>query len=401
MSISHEKSAQIIEKSPEEICSLEKEKKCIISETQALLWKEKMQNISNADFLKIPKSSRLKNITEPSFLTKDIVEKSEIIFSLFEKENRRFYLKTTAWQVLPDNVGSVLSGWISYSRSSVEWEFFSKDGKRLIIHDKTKIQITDIRSSSDMLALVSDIEKQKTSYLLVNPDTNSTVLSESIGRGFDPKMVLSLFATFFAGVTNVSQVMQEDFFTQMDREIWKMNVGEKKADKYNLTEVNIAEISNKMDKKIAITSLDHNYHEYPELSTLWKNLWITNPEFLYAFWSVESTCGADTNERYEAHLNTSSIGMFQILKTNLKWHPNLVDQLSKNPTDKSLNYQALGIYLSDNPSLITAINNYDIHEVSSIYNGPEYKKGGYHIKLQKALHQYNNYKNMIKLDKVA
>jgi hypothetical protein len=90
-----------------ELCDMDKEKKCIQSETLKLITDEKMQIISNNDFLKTPKNERLKNITEPNISAKEITDKQEIIFNFsFTKPepNPDLYLLTTAGQVLPDEV---------------------------------------------------------------------------------------------------------------------------------------------------------------------------------------------------------------------------------------------------------------------------------------------------------
>jgi hypothetical protein len=86
---------------------MDKEKKCILTETQKLITDEKMQIISNNDFLKTPKNERLKNITDPNISAKEITDKHEIIFNFSftsPEANRDLYMLTTAGQVLPDEV---------------------------------------------------------------------------------------------------------------------------------------------------------------------------------------------------------------------------------------------------------------------------------------------------------
>lgn len=409
MSLDQSRWAEQVVEQTAEIHTLPVERKTEVidkSQEKLKLLKDDMQIISNLKFLdEVTFENRLKYITEWNVDSNGIIANQKIEFNFsFNSElpNRDLYLRTTAWQVLPTSIKYVTTAdGKQYSRTSLNGELFTDDGKRLIIHDKTQITIWELRNKADYDKITHDNnEKLKNGNVT---DENRKLLTLWIEKWIDPELVLKFFTAFF-GTTSLSDIdanRQQDFFTQVDREIWYMNMSEKRADKNNLTEENKQELIDRMGNQTAMESLDHNYHEYPELSSLWNRLWIKNPEFLYAFWSVESTCWANTNERYEAHLNTSSIWMFQILKTNLVWHPDLVDKLSKNPTDKSLNYQALEVYLLDNPSLITAINNYDINLVSSIYNWPQYRKGWYHIKLQKALNQYNLYSNSQPLGRVA
>jgi len=413
-----------ITQQPTEIIPLPLDRKTnLVGKTQEKLkfLKEDMQTISNLKFLEeVTFENRLKYITEWNIDSDNISANQKIEFNFsFNSElpNENLYLRTTAWQVLPTTIQSVVTGWKEYSRTSLSGELFAKDGKRLIIHDKTQITIGALRWKTEFKEIATrdakklkevNIPKEYTKII----EANWKLLTKSISKWVDPELVVQLFSTYFgkSSIDTIDMNRQENFLTQIDRVIWYINIEEKRIDKNNMSDENKKLLENSIWSEYAMESLENNelntdyvgnYHEYPELSRLGSNLWIKNPWFLYAFWSVESSFGTDTNERYEEHLDTSSIWMFQILKTNLEWHWDLVTQLSNNPADKSLNLQALEIYLSDNPNLIAAINNYDIHEVSKIYNWPKYKDGGYHIKLQKALNQYNNYKNRGSLDRAA
>lgn len=227
-----------------------------------LLTAERMQKITNADFLQSVKfSDRLKNITEPNINSADISEKSQIEFNFSftsEKENRNLFLLTTAGQVLPQSVDNVTTAnGKQYSRESLCWEFFAEDGKRLIIRDKTQITIGDLRTNDEIVALEKQAAESLKNIQWAS-DENRELLSMWASKGINPALVLKFFSVFF-GTSDFSEVKPweyEDFLTQVDREIGYMNMDEKRADKNNLSQEAQAELEDRMGKQ---TSMHTNY----------------------------------------------------------------------------------------------------------------------------------------------
>lgn len=332
---------------------------------------EDMQNISHADFLqKIDHSERLKYITDPKINSSDIAEKSTIEFNFSftgEAENRNLFKRTTAGQVLPATIDNLTTAdGKEYSRKSLEWEFFAQDGKRLKIYDKTQITIWELRSPEE----ISHLEKQAAETLKNTKwltKENNQLLSLGVSKGMNPELILSLFSAFFAwkSFSDISGSMQEDFLTQVDREIWEMNSDEKRADKNNLSDENKADLLGKMGDKKDVDSITYEMWDFPELKILASEFGINKPEFLYAIWELESSCGKNISSRKESRWR-ESLGMFQILNINLP--DTLAYELKSNPSDKDINIRALKHFINNNIELVSAINSSNYEQVASIYN---------------------------------
>ena len=228
------------------------------------LFKEDMQKVSHEQFLAdVDFSDRLKHITDPNLDASELSENSKVEFNFSftsEQANRNLYLKTTAGQVLPQCVDNITTAdGKQYSRESLCWEFFASDGKRLIIHDKTQIIIWELRKPEEILSL----EKQATESLKNiqgATDENKELLSMWASKGINPELVLKFFSAFFGwkSFTEITSSMQEDFLTQVDREIGYMNMDEKIADKNNLSQEAQAELEDRMEKQTIMHSNNEN-----------------------------------------------------------------------------------------------------------------------------------------------
>ena len=258
-------------------------KEQVKQETKAELTKldADMQKISHKNFLAdVDFPDRLKHITDPNIDASELSETSKIEFNFSftsEKENRNLFLLTTAGQVLPQSVDNVTTtDGKQYSRESISGEFFSSDGKRLIIRDKTQITIGDLRTHDE----IAKLEKQATE-LLKNiqgaTDENRELLSMWASKGINPELVLKFFSAFFGSksFTEITSSMQEDFLTQVDREIGYMNMDEKRADKNNLSQEAQDELVARMGDKTSMDSIDYE-------------LISSEVEFLDFIWSLES-----------------------------------------------------------------------------------------------------------------
>lgn len=387
-------------------------KEWVISETKSLLSSARMETISHNDFLSIIKVERLAYITDPKVIAKSITDTQKIIFDFSFgswKVNRDLYLLTTAGQVLPDIVSTIVSNGITYSRSSLQWEFFTSSWKRLIVHDNTEINITKTRDSEEILSLMSNIENQKTSYLLKDIDMDENTLSQSIANWFDPELVSSLWLIFFQWKPNVTDEMREDFFTQIDREIWYANINSPVVDKNNLSDQNKELLKQSMFAPTQIESLlngsDLWFKSFPWLETLASTKSIPI-EVLYGLWQVESSQGYGVLSTAESKWRRS-YGYFQILWENYSalWYSSkkeMVAQLGHpNKTIRdAANIQALENFIDSKSWLLSALQTKNYHQIALRYNGTWYvnlaKKTWitpYNIKLQNAVNSYTNSHN--------
>jgi hypothetical protein len=115
---------------------------------------EKLSTITNKEFLKLPPEKRLIHITKNNISSEKVAswneKKLEFTFTFDWKFNRELYLKTTAGQVLPNEVREVESNWIKYQRTWLKWEFFASWWRRLTIHEWTKIDDIKIWTPEEM-----------------------------------------------------------------------------------------------------------------------------------------------------------------------------------------------------------------------------------------------------------
>lgn len=179
---------------------------------------KKMQKISSKEFLWTPVNERLRFITKWNIEAKEVkewwVKELDFTFTFDWKFNRELYIRTTAWQTLPENVRSVSSDWVDYKRIWLNWEFFSWDGKRLLIHEWTKIDITKFWNEEDLKqiqeASLKSVEEFK------NTPTYDLAL-ESTNKWYDPKFVTTLFWEKFAWTNEWKKVSIEELLTDIAR----------------------------------------------------------------------------------------------------------------------------------------------------------------------------------------
>lgn len=224
--------------------------------------KEDMQKISYDKFLGKDHKDRLKFITDPHVDSKNVTENTTIEFNFSftsEEINDDLYLLTTAGQVLPNTVKTIIwENGKQYSRESLCWEFFAEDGKRLVIHDKTQITIWETRTPDQIAQLEKQAEESLQNVDGIT-DQNRELFSMSASKWIDPKLLLWLFSAFFTNkeFSDVPSWEYEDFLTQVDREIGYMNMDEKRADKNNLSQESQDELLDRMWNQSAMESLNH------------------------------------------------------------------------------------------------------------------------------------------------
>ena len=186
---------------------------------------EKLQNITNNEFLAISPENRLQYITKNHIKSNDLIKDKlrisnlEFSFTFDWKFNRELWIKTTAGQVLPSEVREVESNWIIYKRSWLKWEFFTDSNRRLIINEATKLDNIKIWD-------ISEIKKQDNQkikeYLEKHPENQSfkDIIEESIKRDIDPDFSILVFWEKLKNLSLLSmdrKVLLEEMFTEFDR----------------------------------------------------------------------------------------------------------------------------------------------------------------------------------------
>jgi len=181
--------------------------------------KESMQTISHNDFLsQYSDVERLQLLTKPNSKTANIWEKLTFNFNFTGiGDNRGLYLKTTAGQVLPDTVGTVMMNKVSYSRSAIDGEFFDSKWNRLIIKTGTTIEVSQTRTPQDLEKMEQKVDEMLESQWYSEKSQEYPMLMEAVSRGFDMSIITSIFNKY----TLKANETWEEVMTQIDRIKWK------------------------------------------------------------------------------------------------------------------------------------------------------------------------------------
>ncbi len=169
--------------------------------SREVLSDEVLSNIENKDFLKLDRNKRLAYISkwDSDYISRiksfyeDIalwkIKDIEFTFTFWKKFNERLYLRTTAGQVLPPEVQTVITfDWHKWNRNWLYWEFFDDKWNRLIIWESTKIKVEKSLTNEEIKKQESEFKKESSKYW-----ENSYLVNESLKRWLDPKISISLF----------------------------------------------------------------------------------------------------------------------------------------------------------------------------------------------------------------
>ncbi|PZM83918.1 hypothetical protein DLH72_03060 [Candidatus Gracilibacteria bacterium] len=194
---------------------------------------EELENIENKDILSLPKEKRLQYVTKQK-IDSDRVSSGEIknldfTFTFNGKLNNELYFKTTAGQVLPDEVGVVISNGVEYKRSGISGEFFSGNN-RLTIREGTNIEITELRTKEELEQILQGFDSQVGN---IKNDIQRKITLGALKRNIDSNIVLETFSKILEKTPeNERKYKIEDLFTQFERII-----GSYDLDKNNPEEV--------------------------------------------------------------------------------------------------------------------------------------------------------------------
>lgn len=180
-----------------------------------------LQQVSEMDFLKNSRSDRLRyvtigNISEAQLLS-DEVDEIEINFTFNGRFNRDLYRSTTAGMILPEEIRAVTTDGVKYSRNPhfSGGEFFSENGKRLIIRDATKLQVVEKMTPENFREQFS---RKIPAVTHKDPD-QLIIAQESEKHGIPESLIIAIFGEEISQVKNLDdkKVILEELFTEIDR----------------------------------------------------------------------------------------------------------------------------------------------------------------------------------------
>lgn len=193
---------------------------------------DRINSISNIDFLSIPESERLQYITKNHIDVEKLIfwEVSNVEFNFDHDwdgvDNQNLFLLTTAWQVLPETVREIVSDGVSYTRLWLNWEFFDENWIRLKIYTGTKLEISKLWDSSDINELKNKNREKVSNFISENPEYSEKkykeVINEAIEKWLEPKLfiwVVSRRVETFDQVEFVDLNILESLSTEVSREL--------------------------------------------------------------------------------------------------------------------------------------------------------------------------------------
>lgn len=155
---------------------------------------EQFQKIKNIDFLKMPTEARLRFLTVGN-ITSEAVSSGknknlEFTFTYDGVFNRDLYIRTTAGQVLPDAVREVTSWTEVFIRKGLNGEFFTQSGKRLKIHERTKIDISKTATTDELKNIQEGFQESLKNY---ENSAEKDIAQVALEKGIDPKFSILMY----------------------------------------------------------------------------------------------------------------------------------------------------------------------------------------------------------------
>ncbi len=183
------------------------------------LSEEKLKTITNSEFLRLKTEERLQYVTKNNIDYSDISSwKIDEVTFFFDQDwnwidDSDLYRLTTLWQVCGDEVWEVISNWITYTRSGLDWEFFNWN-QRLIIETGTKVEFQNLRSTEE----INKIKNQNSIESEKYPEDVRDIALESLERNINPELSILILEDSLDWLNDeLRQVKIEEFLTQFDR----------------------------------------------------------------------------------------------------------------------------------------------------------------------------------------
>lgn len=388
-----------------------------------------LKSIDNKDFLNIPPEKRLQYITKNHIDSSEVAswdtKEIDFTFSFEGQFNRELYLKTTAWQVLPKEVGNVIVWGKTYSRTNVWGEFFTLGNERLTIHEWTKIEIGALRTAQDIEQMNTINTSKISEYLKNNTDAHPKIVSEAINRGIDPKFANIAFGDLVKNTPDEQvMIVLEDAFTEFDRIRWDVEASitelpdlkydenlsiwilqkfspDKWKDKAELYWFSQDKIENFV--KVSNTKIDFSSIENWDMKTMIEktaeNLWVSS-KIIQSILKQESNWNMSAT-RFEKHvydrelrkwsspedakLLSTSFWWFQIMGFNHKvcWYNSVSEFVDAMKTPEN-QFNAFANFIKANPVLHSAMkwDTPNFEKIAYYYNWPKYAQNNYDNKIK-------------------
>ncbi|MCD5380561.1 hypothetical protein LR004_01415, partial [Candidatus Gracilibacteria bacterium] len=179
-------------------------------------------NISNKEFLSsVGEGARLKYITKGNVESGKVAsgEVKEMIFSF---PNKDMYLRTTAGQVLPQEVLKVSVKGEEYTRinNSLKGEFYDKNNNRLKIHgggfggEDTNLNVTELRSKEEINKISSEYEETLKNYKGV---ANKLVAREALEKGINIELFLKVIDRRIENQEDLAKNKPNEFNSRLEQ----------------------------------------------------------------------------------------------------------------------------------------------------------------------------------------
>lgn len=164
---------------------------------------------TNIDFLSLPAQDRLRFVTVGNIDAKTLQEQEfqglEFTFTYDGVFNKELYIRTTAGQVLPSEVRKIQSGSETFIRRWIDGEFFTESGKRLKIHEGTKIDILEYAESEALTKMEQAFSQELEKFA----ESEKIIALAALKKGIDPKFFLLLFANKKMNDTELEDVLTD------------------------------------------------------------------------------------------------------------------------------------------------------------------------------------------------
>ena len=182
---------------------------------------DELKTMNNAEFLQLPFSQRLQYINTAYVDSRQIasgeIKNLEFTFTFDGVYNKELFSRTTAGQVLPHEVSQVMSEWVLYTRTSLQWEFFSQNYTRLTIHEWTQLDILELRSTEHIKEQIAEFESQAADIYEVW-STRYNIIVSALKSGISPIIAIDLFESQLDEISTEGQWAKlEDLITEFDR----------------------------------------------------------------------------------------------------------------------------------------------------------------------------------------
>ncbi len=174
--------------------------------------------ISNREFLGVNRDARLEHVTNPAIKSAELKtwDSVNITFTFNGKFNTELYLRTTAGQVMPEDIQIIEAHGSTWVRNGLLGEFFDTNWKRLVIRDGSQLIIKWQMSPEDKEKKNIEIATMAEKYKW---EKNYDIILASLKRNIPADIAVALFGKKMEWFTdeNLRRIEIEDILTEFGR----------------------------------------------------------------------------------------------------------------------------------------------------------------------------------------